>query len=104
MYASVLKDHLLPKGVYGRRRIEDYPNQIPLKLNGADIVVTDKNKEEYVTLSSEYVTMKGTEKQLEHFLTGFHELIPKNWVGVFTPVELELLIAGFPILEVILKT
>lgn len=33
LYASVLKDHLLPKGDYLRRRIEDYPNQIPLKLN-----------------------------------------------------------------------
>lgn len=34
--------------------------------------------------------------QIDAFLVGFHELIPKKLVGIFTAAELELLISGLP--------
>lgn len=57
-------------------------------------MVTDANKENYVELLVEYKIKKGIEEQIENFLEGFHELIPLNWVAIFTPNELELLISG----------
>jgi E3 ubiquitin-protein ligase HUWE1 len=57
--------------------------------------VTDENKEVYVSLLAEYKIKKGIDKQLESFLSGFYELVPKNWICIFTPNELELLISGF---------
>ena len=40
-----------------------------------------------------YSSMK---QQIDAFLGGFHELIPKDLVSVFNYKELELLIAGLP--------
>lgn len=68
--------------------------QIELAPGGQKQVVTEENKENYVSLLAEYKIKKGIAKQIEHFLEGFHELIPPNWIGVFTPNELELLISG----------
>ena len=34
--------------------------------------------------------------QVDSFLKGFHELIPKKLVGIFTASELDLLISGLP--------
>ena len=35
-------------------------------------------------------------EQIDSFLLGFHELIPKNLARIFSPSELELLISGLP--------
>lgn len=35
-------------------------------------------------------------EQVDAFLKGFHELIPKNLVSIFSHSELELLISGLP--------
>lgn len=35
-------------------------------------------------------------EQIDAFLHGFHELIPKKLAGIFTAAELELLISGLP--------
>ena len=34
--------------------------------------------------------------QIEWFLEGFHELIPKNLISIFDSRELELMISGLP--------
>lgn len=34
--------------------------------------------------------------QIEAFLTGLHELVPKDFLSIFDPRELELLISGLP--------
>lgn len=43
---------------------------------------------------------KSIEKQIEAFLQGFHELIPKHIVQVFDSQELELMISGLPDIDV----
>lgn len=35
-------------------------------------------------------------EQIDAFLAGFHELIPKKFVGIFTASELEMVISGLP--------
>eukprot|EP00817_Percolomonadidae_sp_ATCC50343_P006503 CAMPEP_0117430666 /NCGR_PEP_ID=MMETSP0758-20121206/10223_1 /TAXON_ID=63605 /ORGANISM="Percolomonas cosmopolitus, Strain AE-1 (ATCC 50343)" /LENGTH=1326 /DNA_ID=CAMNT_0005218949 /DNA_START=940 /DNA_END=4917 /DNA_ORIENTATION=- len=76
-----------PVNKFGERK------EIPLKENGEHIPVTNENKHEYVQLRIQYMTEQ-IRDQLEAFLKGFYELIPRSWISVFTPQELELLISG----------
>ena len=39
---------------------------------------------------------RGIKAQVENFLAGFFELIPKNLIAIFDSKELELLISGLP--------
>lgn len=39
---------------------------------------------------------KSIKEQIEHFLDGFHELIPPYLVRIFDSHELELMISGLP--------
>ena len=69
---------------------------IELKPNGKNIPVTEETKKEYVDQICYHRMAKDIEKQIEHFLTGFHDLIPKNLISIFNERELELLISGLP--------
>ncbi|KAG9832096.1 hypothetical protein KCU77_g12914, partial [Aureobasidium melanogenum] len=62
--------------------------------------VTEENKQEYVRLVVEHRLIKSVEEQLEHFLKGFHEIIPAELVSIFNEQELELLISGLPDIDV----
>lgn len=73
---------------------------IDLIENGRNIPVTEENKQEYVRLVVEHRLIKSVENQLEHFLTGFHEIIPAELVAIFNEQELELLISGLPDIDV----
>jgi hypothetical protein len=35
-------------------------------------------------------------KQIDSFLSGLHDLVPKDLISIFTPAELELLSCGMP--------
>jgi len=67
-----------------------------LKPGGRNIPVTNENKEEYVKLIAELKLTSGIRDQIDSFLSGFHELIRPEWIAMFTPSELELLISGLP--------
>jgi E3 ubiquitin-protein ligase NEDD4 len=67
---------------------------VDLKPGGADIVVTEENKKEYVDLMVEYYISKRIKDQLDAFMSGFHELIPQDLIHVFDERELEFLIGG----------
>lgn len=43
---------------------------------------------------------KAIEKQLDAFLSGFHELIPRELISVFSEREMELLICGLPEVDI----
>ncbi|THY44751.1 hypothetical protein D6C99_06662 [Aureobasidium pullulans] len=73
---------------------------VDLIENGRDIPVTEENKQEYVRLVVEHRLIKSVEEQLEHFLKGFHEIIPAELVAIFNEQELELLISGLPDIDV----
>lgn len=77
---------------------EDYGEQkvIDLKPGGRDIPVTEENKSEYVRLVVEYRLINSIQEQLDHFLEGFHDIIPKDVIAIFDEQELELLISGMP--------
>ncbi|CAH2316119.1 E3 ubiquitin- ligase HUWE1 isoform X1 [Pelobates cultripes] len=71
-----------------------------LKPNGANILVTEDNKKEYVHLVCQMKMTGAIRKQLAAFLEGFYEIIPKRLISIFTEQELELLISGLPTIDI----
>uniref|UniRef100_A0A8C9VHX0 E3 ubiquitin-protein ligase n=1 Tax=Scleropages formosus TaxID=113540 RepID=A0A8C9VHX0_SCLFO len=78
-------------------------HQHELKPGGADIMVTDNNKKEYIHLFSfsDFITTAGIGgEQLGHvtnlslLFQGFYELIPQDLIRIFDENELELLMCG----------
>ncbi|KAI1083973.1 hypothetical protein F5B20DRAFT_361105 [Whalleya microplaca] len=79
---------------FGVTKIED------LRENGRNIPVTEENKHEYVRLVVEHKLLSSVKEQMEHFLKGFHEIIPADLISIFNEQELELLISGLPDVDV----
>ncbi|KAK4552797.1 E3 ubiquitin-protein ligase tom1 [Recurvomyces mirabilis] len=73
---------------------------IDLIPDGRNISVTEDNKHEYVQKIVEYRLITAVQDQLEKFLEGFHEIIPKELIAIFNEQELELLISGLPEIDV----
>jgi hypothetical protein len=73
---------------------------VELKRNGAHIAVTDANKHEYVQLVADSRTTGAVAQQLRAFATAFWEILPCQYIGIFLPYELELLISGQPTIDV----
>mmetsp|Transcript_22326 Transcript_22326/g.19199 ORF Transcript_22326/g.19199 Transcript_22326/m.19199 type:complete len:449 (-) Transcript_22326:408-1754(-) len=80
---------------FGLTEIEDL---IP---NGRNIPVTEENKKQYVNLICQAKMASGIKAQIENFLSGFFELIPKNLIAIFDSKELELLISGLPDIDIV---
>lgn len=79
---------------FGVRSVRD------LKPNGRKIEVNDANKDEYVKLVCQMKMTGSIRKQLDAFLTGFYEIIPKDLISMFNEQELELLISGLPTVDI----
>lgn len=73
---------------------------VDLIENGRNIEVTNENKHEYVRLIVEHKLLSSVKEQMDHFLTGFHGIIPADLVSIFNEQELELLISGLPDIDV----
>ncbi len=69
---------------------------VELKPGGADILVTEENKKEYVELLVEHRISKPVQEQFDAFIYGFNEIIPHELINIFDEKELELLISGIP--------
>ncbi|KAM3876779.1 E3 ubiquitin-protein ligase NEDD4-like [Diretmus argenteus] len=69
-------------------------HQHELKPGGAEIVVTDENKKEYIHLVIQWRFVNRIQKQMTAFKEGFYELIPQDLVKIFDENELELLMCG----------
>ncbi|CAK8695881.1 unnamed protein product [Clavelina lepadiformis] len=67
---------------------------IELKEGGADLAVTEENKEEYIRLMIDWRFSRGVEKQTQAFLDGFNEVVPLQWLQYFDERELELMLCG----------
>uniref|UniRef100_H2YXU6 HECT-type E3 ubiquitin transferase n=1 Tax=Ciona savignyi TaxID=51511 RepID=H2YXU6_CIOSA len=67
---------------------------IELKEGGADMAVTEENKEEYIRLMIDWRFSRGVEKQTKGFLDGFNEVVPLQWLQYFDERELELMLCG----------
>ena len=64
--------------------------------NGRHNAVTEENKKEYVKLVCQMKMTGAIRKQIDSFLEGFYEIIPKRLISIFDEQELELLISGLP--------
>lgn len=71
-----------------------------LKPNGSNIQVTEENKHEYVRLVCQEKMTGSIRKQLNAFLEGFYDIIPKRLISIFNEQELELLISGLPNIDI----
>ncbi|KAE9603819.1 putative aminoacyltransferase, E1 ubiquitin-activating enzyme [Lupinus albus] len=78
--------------LYERTEVTDY-ELIP---GGRIIKVTEENKNQYVDLVAEHRLTTAIRPQINAFLEGFSELIPRELISIFNDKELELLISGLP--------
>ncbi|XP_066540780.1 E3 ubiquitin-protein ligase NEDD4 isoform X2 [Hoplias malabaricus] len=69
-------------------------HQHELKPGGADIIVNDSNKKEYIHLVMQWRFVNRIQKQMTAFKEGFYELIPQDLIKIFDENELELLMCG----------
>ncbi|KAK9074252.1 hypothetical protein SSX86_006849 [Deinandra increscens subsp. villosa] len=78
--------------LYEKTEVTDYE----LKPGGRNIRVTEETKHEYVDLVAEHILTNAIRPQIDSFLEGFKELIPRDLISIFNDKELELLISGLP--------
>ena len=69
---------------------------VELKPGGAQCAVTEENKADYVKRVCEHRMTTAIKPQIEAFLQGFWELVPRDLISMFNNAELELLISGLP--------
>ncbi|XP_062856312.1 NEDD4-like E3 ubiquitin-protein ligase WWP2 isoform X2 [Trichomycterus rosablanca] len=65
-----------------------------LKDDGEDLLVTQENKDEYISLLTDWRFSRGVEEQTKAFLDGFNEVVPLEWLRYFDEKELELMLCG----------
>ncbi|KAI7802626.1 putative E3 ubiquitin-protein ligase NEDD4-like, partial [Triplophysa rosa] len=69
-------------------------HQHELKPGGAEIVIDDSNKKEYIHLVIQWRFVDRIQRQMTAFKEGFYELIPQDLIKIFDENELELLMCG----------
>jgi len=79
---------------FGVREIRD------LKENGRNASVSEENKKEYVHLVCQMKMTGAIRQQLNAFLEGFYQIIPRQLIEIFNEQELELLISGLPTIDI----
>ncbi|XP_076294390.1 HECT, UBA and WWE domain containing E3 ubiquitin protein ligase 1 isoform X3 [Lasioglossum baleicum] len=77
--------------------VNDVRDLIP---NGRNIIVTEETKLEYIRLVCQMKMTGAIRKQLNAFLEGFYDIIPKRLISIFNEQELELLISGLPNVDI----
>ncbi|KAL5205547.1 hypothetical protein ABZP36_033756 [Zizania latifolia] len=78
--------------LYEKNEVTDYE----LKPGGRNIRVTEETKHEYVDLVAKHILTTAIRPQINAFLEGFSELVPRELISLFNDKELELLISGLP--------
>ena len=72
---------------------------IPLKPNGENIMIDNKNKDEYVDLYLDWYFNKSIYEYFNSFEKGFYRVFNRNLSKILTPDELELIICGTQFLD-----
>lgn len=90
----ITEDFSVETDDYGEHKIID------LVPNGRNIPVIEDNKHEYVRLVVEYRLQTSVAEQMNNFIAGFHEIIPRDLIAIFDEQELELLVSGLPDIDV----
>ena len=60
---------------------------IDLKPDGRNVPVTNENKQEFVTLITDYKMTKAIKDQIDAFLGGFYEIVPRRLISIFNEHE-----------------
>ncbi|CAD8156549.1 unnamed protein product [Paramecium octaurelia] len=72
---------------------------IELKQNGADILVNNQNKQEFVDLCIQFYSEKMISKQLGQIQTALYKYIPKDYLNIFTADEFEMILYGVSVVD-----
>uniref|UniRef100_A0A1X7TSC3 E3 ubiquitin-protein ligase n=2 Tax=Amphimedon queenslandica TaxID=400682 RepID=A0A1X7TSC3_AMPQE len=75
-------------------------NSHELVEGGADKLVTDENKHEYIDLVLQWRFSRGVKDQTKSFMEGFEEVVPIEWISIFDERELELMLCGMQEIDV----
>jgi ubiquitin-protein ligase E3 A len=67
---------------------------IPLCENGAEVLVTNENRIEYVEKYVDYLLNIKVEKEYQSFSSGFYKVVGGKALSICRPLELERLICG----------
>lgn len=69
-------------------------DEVELKKNGRNIAVTASNRIEYIHRLAHYRMNLQIKQESEAFLRGFYEVVPSQFIRLFSHDELQLLISG----------
>ncbi|XP_071792610.1 probable E3 ubiquitin-protein ligase HECTD2 [Asterias amurensis] len=72
---------------------------VDLKADGANIPVTNDNRQEYVDLYKNYLLNESIYQQFAAFYHGFHSVCASNALIMLRPEEVEMLVCGSPNLD-----
>ncbi|KAL3668306.1 hypothetical protein V7S43_006399 [Phytophthora oleae] len=73
---------------------EESYRTIELVPGGSDISVTDSNKHKYVKHRWQHLLVESVALQLQVFLRGLYEVIPRELLLLFDPEEFDFLLCG----------
>lgn len=62
--------------------------------------MNEDNKKDYVKLVCQMKMTGAIRQQLNAFMEGFYDIIPKRLISIFNEQELELLISGLPTIDI----
>ncbi|DAZ96152.1 TPA: hypothetical protein N0F65_009551 [Lagenidium giganteum] len=82
------------------KRINGDDVDIDLLPDGQSVAVIDDNKREFVDLRVCYELFESIQVQLQMFLTGFYEVIPRPLRMSFDPKEFDLVLSGTDSIDV----
>mmetsp|Transcript_20968 Transcript_20968/g.57572 ORF Transcript_20968/g.57572 Transcript_20968/m.57572 type:complete len:464 (-) Transcript_20968:476-1867(-) len=67
---------------------------VQLVPGGADVRVTAANRAEYILRLAHYRLNSQLRGACDAFLRGFSQVVPREWIGMFSPAELQLVLGG----------
>ncbi|KAI8086138.1 uncharacterized protein BX664DRAFT_334999 [Halteromyces radiatus] len=86
--STFCRTFVVERNIFGERQI------VPLLPGGENIMVTNKNRFDFVDLYVDYVLNKSVDHQFGAFQRGFYHICGGNALSLFRPEEIELLIRG----------
>jgi len=68
--------------------------QVALRPGGAEMGVTRDNRVEYIFLVAHYRLNVQMRRACDAFLRGFESVVPRTWIHMFSPAELQMVLGG----------
>ncbi|CAD5221913.1 unnamed protein product [Bursaphelenchus xylophilus] len=68
--------------------------EVELITGGKDLLVTDANKDQFISLMLKWKLEKNVEEQLKSFLNGLFSVVDREFLRIFDPNELSYILSG----------